>query len=166
LLGIPFLAGSINGSADIRATSFLNGAIAGATAISTLASPFSTAPATCLPLHAISNFNVLVSGSAIYQSNYQYKFEHWLQEIRGSNAINGGVTLAMSSGLLSQTDYESSYGFIYVDLSRKSGQAQDDVGRSIQVQLTNVGPTAVEYIWIIGYEREITISTSTGALVI
>ena len=166
LLGIPFLAGSINGSADIRATSFLNGAIAGATALSTLASPFSTAPGTCLPLHAISNYNVLVSGSAIYQSNYQYKFEHFLQEVRGSNAINGGVSLAMSSGLLSETDWSNSYGFIYTDLSRKSGQAQDDVGRSIQVQLTNVSPVAVDYIWIIGYEREITISTSTGALVI
>jgi len=166
LLGIPFLAGSINGSADIRATSFLNGAIAGATAISTLASPFSTAPATCLPLHAISNFNVLVSGSAIYQSNYQYKFEHFLQEVRSSNALNGGVTLGMTSGLLSQTDWENSYGYIYVDLSRKSGQAQDDVGRSIQVQLNNIGPTAVEYLFFIGYEREITISTSTGALVI
>jgi hypothetical protein len=72
----------------------------------------------------------------------------------------------MSSGLLSQTDYENGYGYIYVDLSRKTGQASDDVSKSIQLQLTNTSNCYCDYITYIIYEREITVSTSTGALVI
>jgi hypothetical protein len=167
LLGIPFLSAQTNGTKDITTNTFSAGTnITGTATFSTLASPFSSAPGTCCPLHTISNFNVLVSGVALYQSNYQYKFEHWLQEVRSSNSVNGGVSLAMSSGLLSQTDYENGYGYIYVDLSRKTGQASDDISRSIQVQLTNTSNCYVDYVWLIFYEREITISTSTGALVI
>ena len=167
LLGVPFLSAQTNGTADIRTNTFAAGTnVTGASTFSTMASAFSSSPATCCPYHTASNFNVLVSGVALYQSNYQYKFEHWLQEIRGSNSVNGGISLAMSSGLLSQTDYENGYGYIYVDLSRKEGQASDDISRSIQVQLTNTSSCYVDYVWFVIYEREITISTSTGALVI
>jgi hypothetical protein len=167
LLGVPFLSAQTNGTNDIRTNTFTAGTnITGTSVFSTMSSAFTSSPATCCPYHTCSNFNVLVSGVALYQSNYQYKFEHWLQEVRGSNALNGGLSLAMSSGLLSQTDYENGYGFIYVDLSRKTGQASDDISRSIQVQLTNTSSCYVDYVWFIIYEREITISTSTGALVI
>ena len=167
LLGVPFLSAQTNGTADIRTNTFAAGSnVTGTSTFSTMASAFSSSPATCCPYHTASNFNVLVSGVALYQSNYQYKFEHWLQEIRGSNSVNGGISLAMSSGLLSQTDYENGYGYIYADLSRRTGQASDDISRSIQVQLTNTSSCYVDYVWFVIYEREIMISTSTGALVI
>jgi hypothetical protein len=51
-------------------------------------------------------------------------------------------------------------------LSRKTGQASDDVSKSIQLQLTNTSNCYCDYITYIIYEREITVSTSTGALVI
>ena len=167
LLGIPFLSAQTNGTKDITTNTFSAGTnVTGTSTFSTMASAFSSSPATCCPYHTCSNYNVLVSGVALYQSNYQYKFEHFLQEIRGSNAINGGISLAMSSGLLSQTDYEHGYGYIYTDLSRRTGQASDDISRSIQVQLTNTSNCYVDYVWFIIYEREIEISTSSGALVI
>ena len=167
LLVVPVLSSQTNGTKDLRTNTFSAGTnITGTSTFSTMASPFSSSPGTCCPLHSCSNFNVLVSGVALYQSNYQYKFEHFLQEVRGSNSLNGGISLAMSSGLLSQTDYENGYGYMYVDLSRKTGQASDDISRSIQLQLTNTSKCYVDYISFIIYEREITISTSTGALVI
>jgi len=129
-------------------------------------SPFSSSPATTAPYCGISNFNVLISGSALYQSNINYGFEHWLQEIRGSNAINGGTALGLSSGILSQQDYESGYRFVYVDLSRKSSISQDDVSRSIQIIGTNSAQYPMDIYAIIGYEREFTVSTGTGSLVI
>jgi hypothetical protein len=109
---------------------------------------------------------VLVSGQNIYQSNYTYGFEEWLQEVRGSNAINGGISLGLSSGLLSQNDWENGYRFIYVDLSRRISQPNDDISRSLQVIFTNSASTAMDYYFIIGYEKSITISTSTGSLII
>ena len=167
LLVVPMLSAQTNGTKDLRTNTFSAGTnVTGTQTFSPMASPFSSAPGTCCPFASVSNFNVLISGTALYQSNIQYKFEHWLQEVRPSNSINGGLSLAMSSGLLSQTDYENGYGYIYVDLSRKTGQASDDVSKSIQLQLTNTSNCYCDYITYIIYEREITVSTSTGALVI
>jgi hypothetical protein len=160
LLICPFLSSVVNGSTSF--TQFTAGFAVG----SPMNSPFSSAPGTCGPQLAVTNFNVLVSGVNIYQSNLNYRFENWLQEIRGSNAVNGGLTQLISSGLLSQTDYENGYPFIYVNLERKASQANDDISRSIQIIGTNASSVNVDYYCIIGYEREITVSTSTGSLVI
>jgi len=86
--------------------------------------------------------------------------------VRGSNAINGGIGLGLSSGILSQQDWESGYRYIYVDLSRKASQAQDDISRSIQIIGTNSAAYALDIFAIVGYEREFTVSTGTGSLVI
>ena len=163
LVVYPFISSVVNGSNPlIGATTFT----AGKTAGSPLNSPFSSAPGTCAPFHNFSNFNVLLSGSALYQSNFQYKFETFLQENRASLGLNGGLSTGLSSGLIGQSDFENGYGFAYVDLSRKISPASDDVSRSVQLVFTNNSSYQVDYICIINYEREITVSTSTGSLVI
>ena len=167
LLICPFLSGSINGSGSAKDAAFAATAqITNVAAVAPMASPFSSAPATCCPYAHVTNFNVLISGSNLYQSNINYKYEHWLQELRCSHAINGGLSLGISSGILSQQEYEAGYNFVYCDLSRKISQASDDISRSIQVVFQNASPCAMDYICVIGYEREITISTSTGSLVV
>lgn len=77
------------------------------------------------------------------------KFEHWLQEIRGSNSLNGGIPIGLCSGLISQADYESGYPFIYVDLSRRASQANDDISRSIQIvgQTWPIVPSTTTASW-------------------
>jgi hypothetical protein len=164
LLIIPQLAGSVNGSLkDNLTTSY----VAGVGQLGTpMNSPFSSSPGTTAPQASITNLNVLVSGQNIYQSNYTYGFEEWLQEVRGSNALNGGISLGLSSGLLSQNDWENGYRFIYVDLSRRISQPNDDISRSIQVIFTNSANIAMDYFYIIGFEKSITLSTSTGSLII
>ena len=169
LLVVPQLAAAIHGSATATIGSGFTSGAAGivTSALGTpMASPFSSSPATTCPLASITNFNVLVSGTNIYQSSYQYGFEEFFNELRGSNSINGGIPLGLSSGLLDQTTWENGYRYHYVDLSRRVSQANDDISRSIQVIYTNNSPVMMDYYFIIGYEREITISTSTGALVV
>jgi hypothetical protein len=151
-------------SATAKDTTFTT-AVAGFPATSTLASPFSSAPGTCCPYAFVNNFNVLISGSNLYQSSINYRYEHWQQEISKANAVNGGLSLGMNCGLLSQQEYETGYNFIYCDLSRKISQASDDISRSIQVVFNNQSACSVEYVCIIGYEREVSISTSTGSLI-
>jgi hypothetical protein len=164
LLIVPQLAGAINGSANANLTTSYT---AGVGQLGTpMNSPFSSSPATTAPHASITNLNVLVSGQTIYQSNYTYGFESWLQEVRGSNALNGGISLGLSSGLLSQNDWENGYRFIYVDLSRRISQPNDDISRSLQVIFTNSASYAMDYFYIVGYEKSITISTSTGSLII
>ena len=162
LLICPQLSGAVNGSATVTAQVYTPGYVVG----SPMVSPFSSAPATCCPCSFVTNFNVLLSGTNLYQSNINYRYENWLMENRQANAVNGGLSLGLSSGLLSQSDFENGYGFIYVDLSRKISQASDDISRSIQVVGLNSSAVMVDYYCIVGYERSITLSTSTGSLVI
>lgn len=168
LLIIPQMAGIINGSAKANMTSAFTSASAdGLSALgSPMNSPFSSAPGTCGPQAVISSLNILVSGQNIYQSNYQYGFEQFLQEVRGSNSLNGGLPLALSSGLLSQQDWENAYRYCYVDLSRRVSQANDDISRSIQVSFTNSSAYCMDFFYVIAYQKQISVSTSTGALII
>ena len=164
LLIVPQLSGTVNGSAKATLGSSFSLGVAGLG--SPMNSPFSSSPGTTGFQALISNLNILVSGQCIYQQNYQYGFEEFLQEVRGSNALNGGIPLGLSSGLLTQNDWENSYRYCYVDLSRRISQSNDDTSRSIQVQFTNSAAYMCDYYFIIGYEKSVTISTSTGALII
>ena len=164
LLIIPQMAGLINGSGRASLLSTVAGGVG--TLGSTMNSPFSSSPGTTGYQAAISGLNILVSGQTIYQSNLTYGFEQWLQEVRGSNALNGGIPLGLSSGLLSQNDWENGFRYCYIDLSRRISQSNDDTSRSIQVQFKNSSAYMSDYQMIIAYEKEITVSTSTGALII
>ena len=167
LLIVPQMAAAINGGDKSKLSTTFTAATNGLTNLgSPMNSPFSSAPGTTGFNAAISSLNILVSGQNIYQSNYMFGFEEWLQEVRGSNAINGGIPLGLSSGLLSQNDWENGYRYVYIDLSKRMSQANDDVSRSIQVSFTNSATYAADFFFIIGYEKQIVLSTSTGALII
>ena len=167
LLIVPQMSASINGSAKANLGTTYTKATDGLSVLGgPMNSPFSSAPGTTAPQAIISSLNILVSGQNIYQSNYQYGFEQWLQEVRGSNSLNGGIPTALSSGLLSQNDWENGYRYCYVDLSRRMSQANDDISRSIQVSFTNSATYCMDYFFVIGYEKQLVLSTSTGSLII
>jgi hypothetical protein len=169
LLIVPQLAGAINGAAKASLSAATYTSVGGglASAVGTpMNSPFSSSPGTTGFHAAISSLHVLVSGQNIYQSNYMYGFQEWLQEVRGSNAINGGIPLGLSSGLLSQNDWENAYRFCYIDLSKHMPQSNDDISRSIQVSFTNAASYTMDYFYIIAYEIQIVLSTSTEVLII
>ena len=164
LLIVPQLAGAVNGSLETGLPS------AYATGVgqigSPMNSPFSSSPGTTGFQAGITNLNVLVSGQCIYAQNFMYGFEEWLQEVRGCNSLNGGIPLALSSGLLSQNDWENGYRYGFVDLSRRVSQSNDDISRSLQLQFVNSSAYMCDYHIIVGYEKQVQISTSTGALII
>jgi hypothetical protein len=71
----------------------------------------------------------------------------------------------MSSGLISQNDWENGYRFLLADLSRTSSEATDNIMKSIQVVGTNSGSQAIDIYWFLFFEREITIDIQTGSLI-
>jgi hypothetical protein len=150
LVGIPVISGTTN-FAGLAGT------------ISTLASPFTSSPCTTSK-SPILNFNVLLSGNNLFQSNLNYTYEQFIQELY-KTGINGGSSTGMSSGLISQTDFEHGYRFLLADLSRNSSSAVDNVQRSIQVIGTNSGSQAIDIYWFIFFEREVTIDIATGSLI-
>lgn len=151
LIGVPQLASSFN-FAGVGST------------IAPMASPFSSSPATSTG-QAITNFNVLLSGVQLYAQNYNYSIEHFYQELRKINSVNGGSTIGLSSGLLSQTDFENGYRFITADLSRKPSESVDNIAKSIQCIGTNSGLYPIDIYWFVFYEREIEIDLQTGSLI-
>jgi hypothetical protein len=148
LIGVPILSENYGGSSGN---------------ISPLASPFSTSPCTTAR-NALTNFNVLISGSNLYQSNLSYTFEQFQNELR-KEGINGGGSLGMSSGLISQNDFENGYRFIVADLSRTVSQSSDDISKSIQVIGTNTGDKPISIYWFLVFERTVEIDVQTGSLI-
>lgn len=160
ILIIPQLSDSIHGSLNAYDKDYTAGV---GKLYSPSNSPFSSSPSTNCPYSFISNFNVLLSGQAHYQENLQYGWQQYLYETRGVS-LNGGMSDMLSSGLISQDDWNMGYGFVYVDFTRKASQAQDDVSRSIQINGRNASSCAMDYLCIITYGRTISLNTSSGAL--
>jgi hypothetical protein len=151
LIGVPQIASAFNFAGTA-------GTIAPAN------SPFSTCPNTTSNT-AITNFNVLVSGTNLYQQNLNYSVENFIQELRKTGSINGGMAQGMSSGLLDQLDYESGYRFIVSDLSRCPSEASDDISKSIQVIGTNSGKFPIDILWFLEFDRILTLDLQTGSLI-
>jgi hypothetical protein len=150
LVGIPVISGTTNFAGT-------------AGTISTLASPFTSSPCTTAK-SPVLNWNVLLSGSNLWQNNMNYTFEQFSQQLY-KTGINSGSSLGMSSGLISQNDWENGYRFLLADISRTPSEATDNIMKSIQVVGTNSGDKAIDIYWFLFFEREITIDIQTGSLI-
>ena len=165
ILIVPQLASTSNGATVLTFGTSAPATTAGSTIGSPLISPFSSSPGTCAPWHRATNFNVFISGNAWYQQNINYSFEHFFNETR-KNGAYGNSMPQIASGLIGQSDWEAGYGFIYVNLDRWANSAIDNAPKSVQVQLTNASKYNVDYFIYVIYQREITLSTSNGQLII
>lgn len=65
---------------------------------------------------------------------------------------------------MSKSDFESGYGYYYVDLSHYENEADDNTSKSVQVLFTNqtVGLT-LDYMIIICFEKQIGLNISSGS---
>ena len=148
LVIIPMLSASGNGSLAIEEQS----------------SVYSSAPSTCAP-NFIQNFNVALSGSNVYQQAITYKYESYLDEMNGVFGVNSGKETGMSSSLISLKDYESNYGYIVVDLSRRHSY-DDKTPLSVQVSGTVASPKPLDLFCYIEYEKDITVDLATSQVVV
>jgi hypothetical protein len=146
LVIIPMLSASANGTLQIEEQS----------------SPYSSSPSTTAP-HFIQNFNVALSGTNVYQTAITYKYESFLDEMDGAYGVNAGKETGVCSSLISLKDYESNYGYIVVDLSRR--YAYDEMTPLlVQISGTVASPKALDLFCYIEYEKDVTISLSTGQI--
>ena len=155
-----------NGIANIKYLVLIPVANISATAalVSDAQSPFSSVPATTAPMAALTNFNVLVGGRNVFQQNELYDFEAFIQQLSSINAINGGASTGLTSGLLTSYMFDNAYRYYVADLSRMS-PIEEGVPKSIQVQGTNVSGYALDFICVVVFGRKISIDMATGGLV-
>jgi len=83
-------------------------------------------------------------------------------------SINGGSmrSLGMSSGCISKSDFEYSYGFYYVDLTNIESEAEDNSSKAVQVLFqNNVSNTNISldfYIYLY-FQKQVGLNVSNGS---
>lgn len=139
----------------------------GGAAILPISSPYCSAPSCTAPCAMLTNFNVSVSGRNLYQSNIQYSWEHWLEQISymGGSDGNPKSELGVKSGLLSEFDWQKNHRFIYVNLSNKD-ESEDEIPRSVTVNFTNRCKKPLDFYFFLFYEKSVSMDVVTGEVYI
>ena len=128
-------------------------------------SPFDPAGTGCTsPLSWITNFNIQVSGQNAIYNLEKYNFEQFNNQLYGQNAVNGGLTDGITSGLVDRMAFDMEYCYYYVNIERML-PVEMSVPKSIQLIGQNISAKAMDYICFIEYGVEIAIDALTGARV-
>ena len=112
-------------------------------------------------LAQVTNFQVQIGGVNQIQSNSRYEFETFNNYFHGVNAVNGGLTDGLTSGLVGQKDWGTKYLYYYVDCNRGS-EAERDTPKSVQIQGQNLSAKAVDYYVYIEFHNDIVLDVGTG----
>ena len=128
-------------------------------------SPFDPAGCGCTaPMVPLGNFNIQISGQNAIYNTQRYTFEEWNNQLYGQNAVNGGLTDGLTSGLIDFHDFQHSYGFYYVNVERMM-PVEQSVPKSVQVMGTNYSTMPIN-LWIfIEYGVQVSIDVETGSRV-
>jgi len=166
----PFNNLLTNGIANIKSVLILpfysaTGGANGLNNIPCYQSPFDTAgTGTTSPLCLLGNFNVVVSGQNAIYNQQRYAFEQFNNQLYGQNAVNGGMTDGLTSGLIDALAFETNYCYYYVNVSRML-PVEESVPKSIQIIGTNYSAKAVDLYCFVEYGVSVEIDILTGARV-
>jgi hypothetical protein len=124
--------------------------------------PAGTGPTS--PLSHITNFNIQISGQNAIYNLQKYSFEQFNNQLYGQNAVNGGLTDGLTSGLIDRQAFDMEYCYYYVNVERML-PVEMSVPKSVQLIGTNITDRAMDYICFIEYGVEVSIDALTGARV-
>jgi len=128
-------------------------------------SPFDTAGCgTTAPLITLGNFNVQISGQNAIYNTQRYTFEEWNNQLYGQNAVNGGLTEGITSGLIDFSDFQNSYCYYYVNVERML-PVEQSVPKSVQVLGTNYSTRELNMWVFIEYGVQVSIDILSGSRV-
>lgn len=128
-------------------------------------SPFDPAGCgTTAPMITLGNFNVQISGQNAIYNTQRYTFEEWNNQLYGQNAVNGGLTDGLTSGLINFSDFQNSYCYHYVNVERML-PVEQSVPKSVQILGTNYSTRSINLWVFIEYGVQVSIDVLTGARV-
>jgi hypothetical protein len=128
--------------------------------VSQYTSPFDSCPATtnCLSLY---NVNAVLGGQNVLMgSQIDYNFDAFMSQIASVDSVMSNHW-GISNGLISQKYWEEAYKVYYIDLSR-CNKSDRNVFRSLELKFVNTNIVAIDMIYIIVYDEEVTLNTQTG----
>jgi hypothetical protein len=116
------------------------------------------------PLIQLTNFNVVVSGQNAIYNTQRYSFEEFNNQLYGVNAVNGGMTDGLTSGLIDRLGFDMEYCYFYVDLSRML-PVEESVPKSIQLIGQNLSQSNIDLFCFVEYGVGTAIDSLTGVRV-
>jgi hypothetical protein len=117
-----------------------------------------------MPMATLTNFNVQISGQNAIYNMQRYSFEEWNNQLYGQNAVNGGLTDGLTSGLLNFQDFQHAYSYYYVNLERML-PVEQSVPKSIQVFGQSLGSYPIKVYAFVEYGVQVSIDVLTGSRV-
>ena len=126
-------------------------------------SPFDTAPATTCPLAQIYNFQVILSGDNLWQQAQLYDFDQFMSETSKSDALQGGQSDIMSSGLIGMREWQFGYRWYVANIGRRL-QSLDGVPRSLAISGKNNSAVTMDYFCYITFSKVLKINVLTGEI--
>jgi hypothetical protein len=128
-------------------------------------SPFSTeGGGTTSPLCLLGNFNVVISGQNAIYNTERYTYEQFTQQLYGLNAVNGGLTDGVNSGLINQQDFETMYNYYAVNVSRCL-PIEEAVPKSVNIIGQNLSALPIDLYVFVNYKTSVSIDILTGSRV-
>ena len=112
----------------------------------------------------LGNFNIQISGQNAIYNTQRYTFEEFNNQLYGQNAVNGGLTDGLTSGLIGFSDFQQSYCYYYVNVERML-PVEQSVPKSVQVLGTNYSTQVIDLWVFVEYGVEINIDLQKGARV-
>jgi hypothetical protein len=150
----------------IPLTSSLNILTGTSTTLGSL-SPFTSQPQTTASNALLSNFMVYKSNNSLFQQSLQYGFENYQQNLVNIMSINGGnIKSPLTSGLITKNMFDKNYCYYAVNLSEgRKSDIDDSVSHSYSVEFTNNSKLTLQYMFLIYFERNLSINKSTGDII-
>lgn len=125
-----------------------------------MSSAFSCEPCCTSPGCLVSNFQVYVGVTPIYQQPITYSFENFVQSANGAYGLNSNQD-DLVCGLIDASKFTSNYGYIVANLDRRN-DAEENVSNSITVSLTNLCRRKVQYHCYLIRSKNVQINVLTG----
>ena len=127
-----------------------------------MASPFDTCPSTTSP-YSMTNVQCFISGNPIYQTQQNYTFETFTNELNNFG-LNSNENTGLSSGLITYKHFSNNYNYIVIDLSRKLPE-DSNTSVSIDFAFRITSLKALDLFCYVEQEKSITINLLNGSLI-
>lgn len=128
-------------------------------------SPFTSAGSTTAVQAYLYQLQLKVSGRSLWSDASVYQKQEYLRLALGARATNGNGYSGATSGLYGELAYRNGNGFKWMNLSRKQ-EGIDALAVALTLQFTNTCPRDLNLCFFIEYEREISLNTMTGKIVV
>jgi hypothetical protein len=139
------------------------GATNAAIPVSEAQSCFDSFPGTTMPLASITQYQVNLGTQPVFSTPQTFEYQQFLNNVSRIEALNGGVSERLNSGLITEFMWTNAMRFYVADLSRVPIE-NVDVPRSVNCLGVNNSATAMDLLHFLFYEDEFKIHISTGVI--